>query len=248
MPTVLGEPLSDRARAALEREKALVAALDQGAGVRSGDGQGVAAGLRRDGGAAPRPRDVLMKQLDDEAPVTAAIIERELRRGWQLARRPRRVAFERSRSRSPRPTPACRASTSRRPARARRAAPATMPTRRSASAAAAASPVDGVTRRSSLTRRPYVAARPLARRPHRGHVSRLRSLRRRGDAGSRADVRRAAAGRRRAVGTVTVRVIRGVADQRRPGQDVELSGGGASATATTNDAGPRRVHRLCRPV
>ena len=50
----LGQPLSERLRADLEREKMLALRVDQGTRIRSGDGQGVGAGLRRDGVAAPR--------------------------------------------------------------------------------------------------------------------------------------------------------------------------------------------------
>ena len=43
-------------------------------------------------------------------------------------------------------------------------------------------------------------------------------------------------------GTVTVRVVREAIGNNIAGQDVRLTVGGRRATATTDDAGPRRVH------
>ena len=71
-----------RARAALEREKALVLRSHQGARVRSGDGQGVAARLRRDGGRLRARAMMLIKQVDEGGAGYRELIERELRRGW----------------------------------------------------------------------------------------------------------------------------------------------------------------------
>ena len=74
-----GEALSERARAVLAREKALVLRALEGSRVRSLDGEGVAGGLRRDGGAGcGRARSSLMKQLDEDGSGYRTIIEREL--------------------------------------------------------------------------------------------------------------------------------------------------------------------------